>query len=100
MEKQIRKALEAEFKNKTDQALDFINRENQTIERLNKFQIDKRVEERLEEIQNKAIESWRTQMKTEIFAELFLFIENHYTSKQTKTKMMNFLKNFKEQFKI
>lgn len=32
MEKQIRKALEAEFKNRTDQALDLIKRENEANE--------------------------------------------------------------------
>lgn len=102
MEKQIRKALEFEFKNKTDQALDLIKRENEANEfAFKEKQADlMKKREEAEAMQSKNIHSWRSQMKTEIFAELLSFIESHYTSQQTKTKLKSFCVKFKEQLKI
>lgn len=102
VEKQIRKTLEFEFKNKTDQALDLIKRENEANEfafKQKQADLMKKWEE-AEAMQSKNIQSWRSQMKTEIFAELLSFIESHYTSQQTKTKLKSFCVKFKEQLKI
>lgn len=102
VEKQVRKSLELEFKQKTDQAFEQIEKHrNEQAAKIQKFSDD--LESKIKEadqMQEKNVQSGRIQAKQEFFVWMIAFIDTHYTSTQTKTKLKLFASKFKEQLKV
>lgn len=102
IEKQVRKALVAEFQLKTDQAFDLIEETRQKHIQEAKTLLDeiKAKKAEAEAMQEKNIESGRIDAKQKILSTMAFVINSHYNSAQTKTKLQAFVNKVQEQLQF
>lgn len=102
--KEIRKKLETELKEKTDNSLrdiqkqkvDFEKRYNQLTQELkDKIAETEKVRGELESMKQKFFESWAAQAIVELLSELWKFISKNYQSEQNKQKYFALVNHFK-----